>query len=46
MWCGVVRFVRFYNNKTTNRTALLFAVWCGAVRLCYFAGSFGAVYAV
>ena len=28
------------------QTALHHAVWCGAVQLFHFAGSFGAVYAV
>ena len=39
--CGAVQFVRFSYYKTANRTAP-----CGAVRLCHFAGGFGAVFAV
>ena len=37
--CGV--FVQFSYYKTTNRTAP-----CGVVRLCHFAGGFGAVCAI
>ena len=42
--------MRFSYYKTKNCTASWGVVWCGAlllaVRLCYFAGGFGAVFAV
>ena len=43
---GAVWFVWFYYYKTANCTTPCGVVRCGAVRLCHFAGSFGAVYAV
>ena len=36
-----MRFVQFFYYKTANCTAP-----CGVVRLCHFAGSFGAIFVV
>ena len=45
-----MQFVRFSYYKTANHTApcgvVQCTITCGAVRLCHFAGGFGAIFVV